>query len=215
MCRTGRASPLRTCRHMPLARLVRRPLKRTCSSSPRRQSTSSRALPACAPVRHSVTVKPSVDRWQVPDTFGLVSHNGERLRPRAEVRARRLVRPPCLRANGSSSARGPRRAVQRAGARSYLPRPGPEQTGLDHCPMHVVTVKPRHPAGTRLRPSTMGRTASTVCSRRSRARDPAGSSTFDRRPPRCAVGGLGETRFRRDLGSSGTDVLVMGLPSKR
>ena len=41
-------------------------------------------------------------------------------------------------ANGSSSARGPRRAVQRAGASSYSPRPGPEQTRLDRCPMHVA-----------------------------------------------------------------------------
>ena len=39
------------------------------------------SAPASARVRHRVTVKPSVDRWQAPDTFGLMSQVEEAAAP--------------------------------------------------------------------------------------------------------------------------------------
>ena len=176
---------------------------------------SSRALPASARVRHRDTVKASVNMGRAPDAFEWMSRVEKRLRPRAEVRVRRLVRPPCFVRERIVFSQGSETSGPARGRKFILAATGPgaNATGALSDARGSVTAGQSYPAGTRLRPSTVGRTASTVCSRRSPARDLDGSSTVDGRPPRAAVGGLGETRFRRDLEFSGTDVLVMGLSS--
>jgi hypothetical protein len=55
------------------------------------------------------------DHGRAPDAFESTTVE-ERLRPRAEVRARRLVRPPWVACERIVFSQGPRRAVQRAGA---------------------------------------------------------------------------------------------------